>query len=171
MLQNRPYSDIIADLRRHNIKAKPELVKAWDGGSHANRRLSYAAQASAESDADDDQDTGGSTAGIPAGDDGYSYLLGLPLRALTREMVSTLRAQVRDKKRELNVVRKKTVADMWEYDLKRLEVQLDKMDAEYKATLAPPVDKKKKKKASNRKRKSTPTKSKSSGSPSKRKAD
>ena len=140
VLQNRPFADIIADLRRHKIKPKHELEKAWDGGTHGNVAVSE------ESDSEENDELPEGQAG-----EGYSYLLGLPLRSLSAEMVRALQKQVRDKRKELNIIKKKTVKDLWEQDLAHLETKLDEMDAEFAATLAPPVMRSAKKKKKKRK--------------------
>jgi hypothetical protein len=157
VLRDRPYAKILTDLRKYKIKPRHEIIEIWKAPlslSPSNHPLGTTATATIDSIEDDDQDEDGDNGEAP--EDGYSYLLGLPLRSLTHENVTALRKKVRMKKKELKIIQNKSVNEMWEADLVRLEEKLDEMDKEYEQILAEPVlsdAQKKKERAMQRRRK------------------
>lgn len=56
----------------------------------------------------------------------FSYLIGMPLYQMTKDMVEQLKKSFHDKKHEYDMVLEKTIEDMWLKDLSELDKEVDK---------------------------------------------
>ena len=56
----------------------------------------------------------------------YSYLIGMPIYQMTKDMVEQLKKSFDDKKNEYDSVLKQTIEDMWLKDLAELDKEVDK---------------------------------------------
>jgi len=99
VVSNRKKSDIVADLRKHNLRPFPKVSSAKNAGE---------TEEAAEDEERED---------VPGGDADYDYLLGMAIWSLTKERIEKLRQQASDKEKELLVLLEKTPKDMWNLDL------------------------------------------------------
>ena len=56
----------------------------------------------------------------------YSYLIGMPIYQMTKDMVEQLKKSFDDKKQEYDTILEKTIEDMWLKDLSELDKEVDK---------------------------------------------
>ncbi|KAG5654332.1 hypothetical protein H0H81_004286 [Sphagnurus paluster] len=108
---NRKKADIIVDLRKHEFRPFPKVMKA--------KKANETVEAEDEDDDDDDEEadaTAANKAGASGASD-YDYLLGMPIWSLTREKFMKLKAQAEEKEKELLILLEKTPKSMWTADL------------------------------------------------------
>merc|ERR1719440_119757 len=100
---------------------QPEHAAA--GKHEDNRRYGSAKEgdAGAESPAADD---------VAAEKSDYDYLLGMNLWSLTYEKVEEIKKQLEAKNKELDIMKKTTIEELWDRDLQALSAVLDDLDVQ-----------------------------------------
>jgi DNA topoisomerase-2 len=106
------------DLRRKTNKQLVELLKERKYDSMD------AKDAKDAKDAGSDENGGDDTSG--QGQQGYKYLLKLPMDSVSEENVKKLLNEKEKKEKELSELSSKTVEQMWIKDLEELEVEYNK---------------------------------------------
>ncbi|XP_023226762.1 DNA topoisomerase 2-alpha-like isoform X2 [Centruroides sculpturatus] len=111
IIENRKKSELIRTLQERGYESDP--VKSWKESQNKNTD-------NEETNEDDEErDSSGPD---------YDYLLGMNLWSLTRERKDELLKKRDDKRAELEALREKTPADLWEDDLTNLMVELDRVE-------------------------------------------
>jgi DNA topoisomerase-2 len=95
VVSGRRKADIVADLRKHEFKPFPKVVK----GKGAEQ----------EDEEDQEEDAGS--------DNDFDYLLGMAIWSLTKEKIERLLQQAGDKEAELLLLLEKSPIDLWNKDL------------------------------------------------------
>lgn len=97
VVSGRRKADIVADLRNHDFRPFPKVVKAKNAEQEENQ------------DEEEEEEVGS--------DSDYDYLLGMAIWSLTKEKIERLLQQARDKEAELLALLEKTPIDLWNKDL------------------------------------------------------
>ncbi|XP_067144002.1 DNA topoisomerase 2-alpha-like [Centruroides vittatus] len=111
IIENRKKSELIRTLQERGYESDP--VKSW------KESQSKSTENEETNEDDDESDSSGPD---------YDYLLGMNLWSLTRERKDELLKKRDDKRAELEALREKTPADLWEDDLTNLMVELDRVE-------------------------------------------
>ncbi|CAH8586237.1 unnamed protein product [Schistosoma turkestanicum] len=124
VIENKPKKELIRMLKEANYDSDP--VKAWK--ESIDKVAALQEQEEAHTDASTSQ-----TEAVEAGQPDYNYILNMPLWSLTKERKDDLLAQRDAKQRELSILRSKSPSDLWREDLKKLEEEYKKAEAELAA--------------------------------------
>ena len=93
---------LVGELQKLKFKPFPKIADAAKAGEKADAV-----------EGEDDQDDSELNAQASA----YDYLLGMPLWSLTQERIDKLRNHIVDQETEIDVLNKKTIQDLWKFDL------------------------------------------------------
>ena len=139
VVTKRKKKDLLKELEAKGFEqfAKDRDPAAAKDARAAERLLQQQEDRQPGAAADEDADADGDSAAKAPADEprevtelgkGYDYLLSMSLWTLTAEKVFELNAQRDGKRRELEAMRAKRPADLWEEDLVALEKALDEQD-------------------------------------------
>uniref|UniRef100_A0A3Q0KH18 DNA topoisomerase 2 n=1 Tax=Schistosoma mansoni TaxID=6183 RepID=A0A3Q0KH18_SCHMA len=124
VIENKPKKELIRMLKEANYDSDP--VKAW------KESIDKAAALQEQEEARTDEAVS-QTEAVEAGQPDYNYILNMPLWSLTKERKDDLLAQRDAKQKELLILKSKSPSDLWREDLKKLEEEYKKVEAELAA--------------------------------------
>lgn len=125
VIENKPKKELIRMLQQMGYDSDP--VKAWKQAQEKN-----------EEEMEDEEEEEEKTDRDDSGPD-YNYLLSMPMWFLTKEKKEELCKQRDAKMTELNILKKKSPADLWREDLAAFSEELERVEAKEKEEASVPV--------------------------------
>ncbi|KAL0945575.1 hypothetical protein HGRIS_014735 [Hohenbuehelia grisea] len=119
VVANRKKVDIVADLRKHEFRPFPKVVKAKAAGELEEI-------VDGEGEEVEEEKSGESDAATD-----YDYLLGMAIYSLTKERIGKLRQQANEKELELLALLEKTPIQLWNTDLERFSEEWERSCKEW----------------------------------------